>query len=91
MSIISMAFMSMGTQSGANMFGRMANYFELGTICSLPAILEKTFEKRSYKLVSTVACVCFLGFFTYANTIGGNFAAEYQSVSLFRFIISLFS
>lgn len=29
MSIISLAFMSMGTQSGANMFGRMATYFEL--------------------------------------------------------------
>lgn len=29
MSIISLAFMVMGTQSGANMFGRMATYFEL--------------------------------------------------------------
>lgn len=36
MSIISLAFMSMDTQSGANMFARMATYFELGTICSLP-------------------------------------------------------
>ena len=90
MSIISLAFMSMGTRSGANMFGRMANYFELGTICCLPTILDRTFEKKSHKLVASVACACFLGFFIYANAINGNFDAEYQSISLFRFIISLF-
>lgn len=90
MSIISLAFMVLGTQSGANMFGRMANYFELGTICCLPAMLEKTFDTRSHRLVSTVACACFLGFFTYANAIGGNFGGEYRSVGLLEFVLGLF-
>ncbi len=78
MSIISLAFMSMGTQSGANMFARMAMYFELGTICILPKMLEKTFDKRSYRLVRTVAVICFLGFFLYANAIAGDFGQEYK-------------
>ena len=90
MGIISFAFMFMGTQAGANMFGRMANYFELGTICCLPEMLEKTFEKRSLKLVAVVACVCFMGFFVYANALHGNFDAEYKSISFWKFISSLF-
>ena len=90
MSIISLAFMTMGTQAGANMFGRMGNYFELGTICFLPAMLKKTFDDRSYRLVTTVACVCFVGFFTYANAINTDFGTQYQSMSLWKFIMKLF-
>mgnify|MGYP002513342689 CR=1 FL=1 len=78
MSIISLAFMAMGTQAGANMFARMATYFELGTICILPKMLRKTFDERSYRLISTFACICFMGFFLYANAIGGNFEQEYK-------------
>lgn len=89
MGIISLAFMCMGTQAGANMFGRMGNYFELGTICYLPTMLKKTFDDRSYRLVCSVAGLCFMGFFVYANAIHGNFDAEYQSMSLFKFIGSL--
>lgn len=90
MGIISFAFMCMGTQAGANMFGRMGNYFELGTICCLPWMLEKTFDNKSYRLISMVACVCFMGFFVYANALHGSFDTEYQSISLFKFISMLF-
>ena len=91
MSIISFAFMCMGTQAGANMFGRMGNYFELGTICILPQMLERIFDKRSYKLISGLAFVCFMGFFIYANAIKLSFDIEYQSLSLMQFIRSLFA
>ncbi len=90
MGIISFAFMCMGTQAGANMFGRMGNYFELGTICCLPWMLKKTFDDRSFRFISIVACTCFLGFFVYANALHGNFDVEYQSISLFKFFGSLF-
>ena len=86
MSIISLAFMVMGTQSGANMFGRMANYFELGTICYLPWMLERTFEEKSYTLVKMIACVCFFGFFFYANAINLDFGQEYHAINIFSFI-----
>lgn len=89
MGIISFAFMCMGTQAGANMFGRMGNYFELGTICCLPTMLKKTFNPRSYRFVSIVACVCFMGFFVFANAIHGNFDGEYRAISLWKFISGL--
>lgn len=91
MGIMSFAFIALGTQAGANMFGRMGNYFELGTICCLPSMLKKTFNDRSYRLVSTLACFCFMGFFIYANGINGNFDAEYTSTTIFRFIKNLLS
>jgi hypothetical protein len=59
--------MIMGTQGGANMFGRMAHYFEIGSICMLPWILDKVLEKRSYQLVSIMAVIGYFGFFAYAN------------------------
>ena len=88
MSIISLAFMVMGTQAGANMFARMATYFELGTICILPTMLKKTFDERSFRLITAAACVCFLGFFVYANAINIDFGQEYRSVSLWQFLFS---
>lgn len=88
MSIISLAFMVMGTQAGANMFARMAHYFEIGTICCLPWMLKKTFEARSYRVVSIIAVICFLGFFVYANGISGNFDNEYRAVEFFSFLYS---
>lgn len=89
MSILSLAFMSLGTQAGANMFGRMGNYFELGTICCLPWMLKKIFNTRSYTLITAFACVCFFGFFIYANAINLDFGRVYQSVSLLDFLSSL--
>lgn len=82
MCIISLSFMVMGTQSGANMFARMAHYFEIGTICCLPWMIRTPFDRRSRRLVTIVAVVCFLGFFVYANGISGNFDAEYQAITI---------
>ncbi len=89
MSIISLAFMSMGTQSGANMFARMATYFELGTLCCLPNMLGNIFTRRSYRLISVLAVVCFFGFFVYANEVRLQFDQEYQAMSLWQFLMGL--
>ena len=88
MSIISLAFMAMGTQAGANMFGRMGNYFELGTICCLPWMLKKTFDPWSYKFITAVACVCFFGFFVYANGLNTTFDQLYQATHIWKLFIS---
>jgi len=67
MSIISMAFMIMGTNGGANMFGRMAHYFETSSICILPWILDTVFETKSSRTIAGLATACFLFFFAYSN------------------------
>lgn len=86
MSVISFAFMLIGTQSGANTFARMAQYFEIGTVCCLPWMLKKPFNERSYRLISAIAVVCFLVFFVYANGINIHFDDHYKANS----ILSLF-
>ena len=90
MSIISMAFMILGTESGANMFGRMATYFELGTICCLPWALDKIFDKPSARIIRRFAVVCFLGYFTYAYGVSLDFGADYRAMTLWQFLASFF-
>lgn len=90
MGIISFAFMCMGTQAGANMFGRMGNYLEMGIICSLPWMLRQVFNVRSYRLISVIACVCFMGFFFYANAINIQFDAHYKAMTLWKFLTTIF-
>lgn len=80
MSIISLAAMMMGTQSGANIFARMAHYFEIGTVCCLPGMLKKPFVESSHRLIVTIAILCFMGFFVYGNR---NFDEQYMAVGLF--------
>lgn len=90
MGIISFAFMCLGTQAGANMFGRMGNYFEMGIICCLPWMLKQVFNLRSYRLVTTIACVCFLGFFVYANMINTQFDVHYKAMTIVNFLRTIF-
>lgn len=80
MSIISLAFMILGTVEGANMFARMAMYFEMGTLVCLPGMLKKCFHGKRYQLVSLVAILCFFAYFVYANL---DFGYGYKMLSLF--------
>lgn len=65
MCTVSLMFMLMGTLNGANMFGRSANYFEIGLIMVLPWIVKNLFNKQSSKIILAAAMVCFLGFYIY--------------------------
>lgn len=67
MSIISVSIMSVGLVSAANMFARMAQYFEFGMICSLPWMIGKTFETQSARLMNLLAVACFAIYFIYTN------------------------
>ena len=90
MSIITVAIMSLGLISAANMFARMAQYFEFGVICSLPWMLRKSFDKRSSRAVGAIAIACFVGYFCYANLIQIRFDDHYGRHTILEFIRSLF-
>lgn len=83
MSIISLMFMLMGTMNGANMFGRSANYFEIGFICILPTLVRQLFTKQSVTIVLTLATLCFTGFYLYDNK---EFSQLYRHKSIIQFI-----
>ena len=88
MSIISFAFMLLGTRNGANMFARMGTYFELGTICALPWIIPNSFERRSARLVNIVIITLFLGYFFYEFSIAKDFNS-FKAYTLWEFIQQL--
>ena len=85
MAIVSWAIMMLGTVSGANMFARMAFYFEFGIILSLPWIIGKVFTRKSATLVFGVAGICFFIYFFYANAVALDFDEQYRAVSLWEF------
>ena len=82
MSIVSMLFMLMGTMNGANMFGRMGNYFEFGFICSLPWLIRELFNEKSVKLISITLVVCFISFYLYDNQ-GFEYGYHYKTITQF--------
>lgn len=88
MSIISLMFMLMGTQDGANMFGRSGNYFELGIICSLPWLVRQLFTRQSVTIILLIATMCFTGFYLYDNQ---GFEYLYRHKPLIQFIGELLS
>lgn len=71
-SIISFLFMIMASYGTANMFGRMANYFEPFIYIALPWILTKTIGR--YKILIIITCMVFYcGFFYYQYGIAKPF------------------
>lgn len=86
MCTVSLMFMLMGTLNGANMFGRSANYFEIGMILVLPWLVKQLFTKQSTKLILGLAIICFLGFYLYDNQ---GFEWQYNYKSFMTFISQL--
>lgn len=82
MSIISLMFMLLASMNGANMFGRLARYFVLGSIIALPWIIDSVFNKRSAQLLKNIAAICYFAFFLYDNQI---FSQDYKVISIWEF------
>lgn len=86
MSIVSFMFMLLASINGANIFGRMARYFEVGTIYMFPWMIRHLFNQRSQAIV-VVAYICAFGAFAAYQYVG--FDSEYSSISLLRFLQSI--
>jgi hypothetical protein len=90
MSIVSAFILTIGLIQGANLYARMAGYFEVATAIALPWMIQKLFNNRSIQTVSTIAGVLYLGYFLYEFTMSKNFDAEYSAITLWQFIKELF-
>lgn len=91
MSIVSVFILSLGMIQGANLFARMASYFELYIALALPWMIKKLFTKQSAQMVTSIAYVLFFGYFLYEHAVSKNFDAQYRAISMWQFIVSLFS
>lgn len=89
MSVLCACVLSIGLAEGANLYGRMAGYFEIAIAIAMPYIIHKIFNRRSERLVSGVATLLFLGYFCYEFTISKNFGADYSAISAGQFLLEL--
>lgn len=90
MSILSWFILMIGTVEGGNLFARMAGYFEWGTALALPWMIHKLFDKKSQQIVYCIAGVCYSVYFLYEFGVSKGFGNQYQAITLWRFIVSLF-
>ncbi len=91
MSIVSACILTIGLVQAANLFARMAANFEFAIAISLPWILNKLLEKRSATFFSVVAAFLYLGYYLYEFGISKSFGSNYSAISLWQFIVELFT
>ena len=89
MTMLCACILSIGLSEGANLYARMAGYFEIAIAVAMPYIIHKIFNKQSERLVSGIAALLFLGYFCYEFTVSKNFGAEYRAISLGQFLLEL--
>ncbi len=93
MSTVAACILSLGMVQAANLFARMAGYFEIGAALALPWMLKKIFAKESEKLVLTIAAGLYFVYFIYEFGVSKGFDADYggyQAISLWEYVGILF-
>lgn len=90
MSIVSAFILTIGLVQGANLYARMAAYFEIATAIAIPWMIKKLFTKQSAQLVTVMAAILYFGYFYYEFAITKGFDAQYKAITLWQFIQSLF-
>ena len=91
LSCMSAFILTIGLVEGANLYARMAGYFEIFTAISLPWMIEKLFTRRSVKLVNGCAYVLYFVYFYYEFTVSKAFDTDYAAITFWQFIKTLFS
>lgn len=89
MAIVSSIILMLGTVQAANLFARMAAYFEIAQAITIPWMIKKVFEKKSAQVVSIAACCCYFIYFFYEFGVSKNFGTDYSAISLFEFFAEL--
>lgn len=90
MSIVTAIILSIGLRQGANLFARMAAYYEIAMGITLPWMIRKLFNKQSARLITVLAYGLYFGYFLYEFGIAKNFGINYRAITLWQFIQSLF-
>jgi hypothetical protein len=91
MSLVSAFILTIGLVQGANLYARMAGYFEIATAIALPWMIKKLFTKQSAQIVTIIAGLLYFGYFMFEFAIAKDFSADYSAITLWQFILSLFA
>lgn len=79
MSMVSAFILTIGLVRGANLYARMAAYFEIGTAIALPWMFQKLFTRRSAQFVTIAAAALYFGTFCMNFRYQMTLAASYSS------------
>ena len=90
MSVASGFILMIGLRQGANLFARMAAYYEIALCISFPWMIQKIFNRKSADLLTIVAVICFFGYFIYEFGVSKGFGANYSAITLWQFFQELF-
>lgn len=90
MSMVSAFILMIGLIQAANLFARMAAYFEIATAIALPWMIKKLFKKRSAQFITICAAVLYFGYFLYEFGVSKDFGNDYSAITLWQFVTSLF-
>ncbi|MBE5744194.1 MAG: EpsG family protein [Clostridiales bacterium] len=74
--ILSTVFMFLSLFGNPILFGRIPQYFLMGTVISMPLLIERTFVKRELSLILFLAIVCYIIFGVYGLYIDGAFSKD---------------
>lgn len=91
MTIVSSIILMIGTVQAANLFARMAAYFEIAAALSLPWMIKKLFTKDSAQLVTWITIALYFVYFLYEFGVSKSFDTDYRAISLWQFFGELFS
>lgn len=89
MSIVSAFILTIGMVQAANLFARMAAYFEIATAVALPWMIRKIFTKPSARLVTICAATLYFVYFLYEFGASKGFGGQYRSITLWQFFQEL--
>lgn len=89
LSALNAEIMFVGLFGTANYFARLANYFLIFQVLSIPWLM-RIFTKKSSQLVTACAVLGYSVYFYYANAINQSFDAGYSSISFFQYLSSMF-
>ena len=90
-SITSALILTIGLVEGANLYARMAGYFEIATAITLPWMITKLFSKQSVRFVFVIAMALYFGYFFYEFAVVKDFGNNYAAISLREFLANLFN
>ena len=85
LSMLNGAIMFVGLFGTANYFARLANYFLVFQLLSLPWILSKLHGKDR-KIITIAMVVCYFAYFYYANAINLSFDENFHSYTLREYL-----
>ncbi|MCF2652708.1 EpsG family protein [Anaeromassilibacillus senegalensis] len=89
MSIVAVFILMIGLIQGANLFARMAAYYEIALSISFPWMINKIFDKKSAQFLTIVGTICFFGYFLYEFGVSKGFDSGYRAITLWQFFTEL--